>query len=125
MPETITFRGSTIWSDAAGGVGYKMRLGSPVPQVVEVPSELGVGVWLKPANTSVADHVLELQWVTATPSTPRAAILALAGITRGTLVVPSHGTLTNLRLYDVSDWDQTPIEGGYALRVALTFREDP
>ena len=125
MAETITFRGSTIWSDAAGGVGYRMRLGSKVPEVVENPSEIGVGVWLKPANTRAADHILELQWVTATPATPRATILALAGITRGSLVVPSHGTITNLRLYDISDWDQSPIEGGYALRVALTFREDP
>lgn len=125
MPETISFRSTTIWSDASGGVGYKLTLGSKVPQVIEVPAEIGVGVFLKSGNTSAADHVLELQWVTASPATPRAAILALAGINRGALVVPSHGTISNVRLYDISDWQQEPIDGGYLLRAALTFREDP
>ncbi len=126
MAETITFRGVTIWTDAAGdGAGYQFTAASVVPEPVEVPSPLGVGTWIKPGNSRAADHQLDIEWVTATPMTVKALVDGLAGITRGSLVVPSHGTINNVRLADIAPWEQVRVADGYHLRTILTFRQYP
>ena len=127
MADTITFRGTTLLDSGDNGVGWSFEPGSLVERAIENEAEVGVGTWIKPGGVPAATHTLDLAWVTATPGTIKAAVVALATVDLGELVLPIWGSFANCRLSNVGNWKATPSDGatGYTLEVQLTFTEYP
>jgi hypothetical protein len=126
MPNQISFNGTVIWDGATNGLGWRQILGSKVPEVLEKRSPQGEGYWLKPAGTQAAEHRLEMAWHATDKAALRAMIEGLMGTTRGDLVIPGEGTISNCRLSGVGEWQSRKSSGtSYIVENTLTFTEYP
>lgn len=127
MADTITYRGSAIWSNATDGAGYSFRPATPRREVMETRAPNGgVGYWIQDNGVEAVTHTLEVAWRHAVPATLLANIQAAAmDSTLGSLVVPVWGTFTNCRLEGVEWGESQGSDGVYLIRATLTFRQYP
>lgn len=126
MSETITYRGTTIWSDATSGVSWRVRPRGGGREVLEVAAPLGEGYWLKQGNTLVEEIDVDLVWIVADKGALRAAILALSTGVVGSLVVPDWGTFANCRLMPPPQFESFKTSGSnYIVQATLQFRAYP
>ena len=122
----ISFRGTTIWSSATNGAGWRFAPGARVRESVDKTAPLGDGTWSLPGRLPEVEHSLELQWRAATPAVIEALIAGLAGnISRGALVVPGYRAYPYCRLSGVGSFDSFKSDSatGYIVRTTLTFTE--
>lgn len=124
MPNTISFRGDTIWED---GPEFNLTPGGMGEDAVEARSQTGTGYWIKPAGFSYAEHRLDLVFATSDPGALRESLNDMATAVLGTLAVPGWGSFTKCRLLAPSDFSSFKSDDatGYIVRVTLTFREYP
>lgn len=118
---TITFGGTTIWDDAAGGVGFDLDSTPIVRRPIVTAPDQGDGVWLKRGSRESGAVGLALSFVVPNWTTPVDTIAALVGETPRSLVTPI-GTFAGAVLQDVDLTARPTLTAdGYRVELSCTF----
>lgn len=126
MAEVVTYKGTTIWSDAVDGFAFKTDPSGAGMDVERVGAPLGTGYWNKAGNIREATISVFLVWATTDKSAIRNTLNALADHTTGTLVTPDWGTFTNCLLDGVPQFETMKGPGDeYMISLTLSFIQQP